>query len=217
VTTVQVEECGVERCLFNRHSDSELIHSYLERILASKDSPAPFTPYLHSDYLNQEFAYAKLTTGSDPTSFSLPPSTLEALADQVVLQLCPDNTQVFTRTDDVTLKVSLKNVPKLIVRVLELNALAYSLEHSKFVPVDVDLDGLEAIQQEVMDFSMESKWVKKERTIAVPVLKGKAGLFAVELFGNGLRTRVLIKKGALKLVSRVTAAGHQLTVLNEAN
>lgn len=217
IVTGNVEECYVASCLFDRYSDSDLIHSYLERILSSKDSPALFAPYLNSDYLQREFAYAKLVSGSDPASLFISPSVLESLSDQVVLELASDNPKVFNRADDVTLKVYTKNVPKLIVRVLELNVLAYSLEHSEPVPEDVNLDGLEACYQEVLDYSQESKWLKKTRTIAVPMLKGKAGLFAVELFGNGLRTRVLVKKGALKLVSRVTAAGHQLTVLNEAN
>ena len=211
------EDCRVERCLFNRHDDLQLIHLYLQRILASKDTPALFSPYFDSDYLAKEFATAKIMAGGDPTAFSLPPTTLESVSDLVILELAPDNSQVFARTDEVCLKLYVKNVPKLIVRALELNALAYSLEHSEPVPDNVDLDGLEAIYQEVVDYSAESKWEKREKAITVPVLKGKAGLFAVEFFGNGRRTRVLIKKGALKLVSRVTAAGHQLTVLNEGN
>jgi len=73
------------------------------------------------------------------------------------------------------------------------------------------------MHQETLNYSTEPKWVLRYKNIALPRLKGKAGLFAVELIGGGLRSRVLIKKGALKMIGRRTATGHQFTVVNKNN
>lgn len=184
----------------NRTNDREMIHTYLEKLLGTMDSPDVFGPYLPSEYLTRMFAWAKILTGSDPAAFSLQPSSLESLYLQVRLSFAPDNPKAFTRSDEVSLKLYVKNVPQLLVRTLQVDALAYSLEHSASVPADINLDGLEAIAQEVLDYSAYSIWTQQVKTITVPVLKGKAGLFAVDLFGGGLRTRVLVKKGTIKLL-----------------
>jgi len=39
-------------------------------------------------------------------------------------------------------------------------------------------------------------------------LKDRVGLFIVELMGNGVSARAVIKKGSLSLVHRSTIAGH---------
>ena len=39
-------------------------------------------------------------------------------------------------------------------------------------------------------------------------LKGKVGLFIVQLEGNGKMSRAIIKKGSLTFIHRDTAAGH---------
>lgn len=46
-------------------------------------------------------------------------------------------------------------------------------------------------------------------------LKDRVGLFIVELMGNGVSARAVIKKGSLSLVHRSTIAGHQAYILDE--
>lgn len=48
-----------------------------------------------------------------------------------------------------------------------------------------------------------------------PSLTGKVGLFIVEMMGNGVSARAVIKKGSLSLVHRSTIAGHMLYVLDQ--
>jgi hypothetical protein len=48
----------------------------------------------------------------------------------------------------------------------------------------------------------------KETTFTFDELKGKVGLFIIEMSGNGKQSRAVIKKGSLSLIHKSTAAGH---------
>ena len=54
--------------------------------------------------------------------------------------------------------------------------------------------------------------VQKKRILddeyVIEELKGKVGLFIIQLEGNGKMSRVIIKKGSLTFIHRDTAAGH---------
>ena len=47
-----------------------------------------------------------------------------------------------------------------------------------------------------------------DASFSFPELKGKVGLFIIEIQGNGKMSRAVIKKGSLTLIHRSTASGH---------
>jgi len=49
----------------------------------------------------------------------------------------------------------------------------------------------------------------------VPELEGRAGLFIIELTGNGNMSRAIVKKGSLTLIHKDTLAGHIAFVIDE--
>jgi hypothetical protein len=49
-----------------------------------------------------------------------------------------------------------------------------------------------------------------------PELKDKSGIFIIEIIGNGMSARAIIKKGSLQLiVSDITVAGNHCYILDE--
>ena len=51
----------------------------------------------------------------------------------------------------------------------------------------------------------------------MPSLTGREGTFVIELLGNGLYLKVIIKKGSLRYVSKITAGGHLISIFDENN
>lgn len=52
-------------------------------------------------------------------------------------------------------------------------------------------------------------------TFTLEELKGKKGLFIIEMTGNGTISRCVIKKGHLSLIHRATEAGHVAFIIDE--
>ena len=49
------------------------------------------------------------------------------------------------------------------------------------------------------------------------ISKAKSGVFIVELIGNGISSRAIIKKGRLSLLTEFHHAGTQLTIIDECS
>ena len=47
--------------------------------------------------------------------------------------------------------------------------------------------------------------------------KGKRGVYLIEILGNGISTRIIIKKGKLNLITRYTEKGILCQMINEKN
>lgn len=56
---------------------------------------------------------------------------------------------------------------------------------------------------------------KHIESFTFPELVGKVGLFILELIGNGMSARAIIKKGSLSLIHMPTTSGHIAYVLDE--
>ena len=57
--------------------------------------------------------------------------------------------------------------------------------------------------------------MKFVETFRFPQLNGKIGLFIIELIGNGMSARAVIKKGSLSLIHKPGVAGHIAYILDE--
>lgn len=112
--------------------------------------------------------------------------------------------------ETVKLTVELKNVQKLTIRVFEFNTETYYKKYLKPFDTSIDLQGLEPMGTRVETDMFKD--VPKNRvltkTFDFDELTGKSGLFIIELMGNGLMSRAVIKKGHMTFVHRPTIAGH---------
>lgn len=135
------------------------------------------------------------------------------IADKVILAFDESNKEVFDIPEEVVLKVTLKNIQQLHVKVFEFNTETYYKKNLKPFNTNVNLDGLEASEKLQFEYSHASN-IKTRETFKFPQLNNKIGLFIVELIGNGVSARAVIKKGQLSLVHRSTIAGHLAYILD---
>jgi hypothetical protein len=100
------------------------------------------------------------------------------------------------------------------VRVFEFNTETYYKKNLTKFDTNVNLDGLEARIKEVREYSHPSN-IQFTDKFTIEHLKGKIGIFIIEMMGNGMSARAVVKKGSLSLVHRSTIAGQQLFILDD--
>jgi len=205
------------------HDDGWLVRDYLLRLLKDEPSWETWTTYLRDTYVKPIFAESKIVNGvGNPEQWAslLTPAAFQALKERVDLDFSPANPQVFAPADAVSLNVSVKNVPKLIVRIYEINALTYYLTQNRQLNTDLNLDGLIANSERTHAFddaAGQSPFRRTERPFDLPELKGKRGAWIVEFIGGGKSSRALIRKGQWEVLQDAGPAGDQLTVIDEAH
>ncbi|NNE92309.1 MAG: hypothetical protein HKN23_11730 [Verrucomicrobiales bacterium] len=200
-------------------NDEVLVRDYLLHFFVEDDSWEGYSTFIRESYLKPLFAEAKLTNGiGDPEQWfsMLSPTAVQNLKDRVDIEFAPSNREQYGQDDVVTLDVFVKNVDQLMVKVYELNALNYFLDQRKELNTDLQLDGLIANTETEHKYG-EAPILRKKRTFEFESLKGKRGVWVVELIGNGMSSRALIRKGRLQYLSRTTGAGTLVTVLDANN
>jgi hypothetical protein len=110
--------------------------------------------------------------------------------------------------------LEVKNVQTLHCKVFEFNTLTYYRKTLKPFDSAIDLDGLESEITKSFGFQRPGNLTTHEK-FAFPELTGKAGLFIIELIGNGTSARAVVKKGSLSLIHKSTVAGHYVTILDD--
>jgi len=128
-----------------------------------------------------------------------------ALKERVDVDFPPTNPPFLAPGDDVSLDLFLKNTPKLIVKIYEINTLSYFLTNQRQLNTDLQLDGLVANRETTHDFTADeagrSPFRRAVRTFKFPELKGKRGAWVVEFIGGGKSSRALVRKGQCRYSS----------------
>jgi len=200
------------------HNDEELVRDYFLHLLPANPDLDRWTPYVRESWLKPVLAEAMLTSGANDKerwASLLNPAQIQALRDRVDVDFAAANTQFHAPEDDVNLDLVVKNAPKLIIKVYEVNTLSWFLTHPRQLNTDLQLDGLVANRQTTEDTSAADPFVRTRRTFHFPELKGKRGAWIIEFIGGGKSSRALIRKGQFTLVQRAGPAGDMLTVLDE--
>ncbi len=200
-------------------SDESLVRDYFLHLFAEKPKAGweRFAEWVRDTWLKPVFAEALLVRGlgnAEQLASLLTPDAFRQLNERVDLDFRPTNPQFFAPGDDVSLDLEVKNAPKLIVKVYELNALNYFLTNKRELNTDLPLDGLVANAETTHSFD-EPALRRVRRTFKFPELKDRRGAWIVEFIGGGRSSRALIRKGQWHLVQRTGPAGDLLTVLDE--
>ena len=198
--------------------DEPLVRSYLLHFFVDADNTDAYKPYVENDYLKNLFAEAKLTHGvGDPEKWYplLTPEQLQALKDRIDIDFAYTNKDLFNSGDAVALDLDVKNVNTLIVKVFEINTPSFYETTHREVDTDVNLDGLVANEEKVYTYT-DAPIRRLPRHFDFPNLKDR-GVYIVEFIGNGKSSRALIRKGKLRYLEHVGAAGQVFTILDEAN
>lgn len=196
--------------------DEELVRDYLAHFLQDTPDYEAFAPYVEQTYLKELFAETKIVNGigdMEQWYSLLPPAKLQQIKERVDIDWLPVNPAVFATADPVKLRVAVKNVPKLIAKVYEINTRNYYSTHRRDVTTAIDLDGL--VANDLLDVVYEQAAFRRHmETFAFPHIS-RPGVYVVELIGNGKSSRTLVRKGRLSFTERVGAAGHIFRVYND--
>ncbi|MEO1997134.1 MAG: hypothetical protein ABGZ17_17845 [Planctomycetaceae bacterium] len=199
-------------------NDEPLVRSYLQHFFVEAPDYSAFEPYIRDSYLKRQFAETKIINGlGDPQTWysMLQPAEFQALKERIDLDFGFTNPHVFGAEDPVALTLYLKNVTTLIVKVYEINSHSLLRKQQREVNTDINLDGLVANQEQTHTYG-EPPLRRVRRQFPFPKLK-RRGVYVIDFIGNGRSSRVLIRKGRLHSLMRLSSAGHVFTVLNEAH
>lgn len=197
--------------------DERLVRAILLDLLSTAESPAEFSPYLEAGYLKNLFAEAKITRGlGDPERWAseVSPEYYRELRDRVDIDFAPNSALQFAPGDPVSLELTVKNVPSLLVQVYEVNAAHHYKTRQTEIDTDLPLDGLVAGKTLKLEFT-ESPFKRVGKRLDLPELKG-SGVWVVDLIGAGRSSRALIRKGKLRPQVTVTPAGQAVRVIDES-
>lgn len=193
-----------------------LVRDYLEYFLARAESPAAFAPYFEEQFLRREFAIARILSGQgDPQRWAavLSPEEYKALLERVEIGFVPGNPERVAVADLVRLRLQLKNVPRLLVKIYEINTENFYQHNWREIGTDLNLDGLVPNWELAFDYS-EPPAQRVLREFEFPQLDHR-GVFVIDLIGAGTSSRALVRKGDLTFVQQIRPQGHELTILDE--
>jgi len=176
-----------------------------------------YAAWLDRGWLDAEIATARLLFGhpdADRATLVLGPARAQALRERIELAWCPHNPAWFTAGEPIALDVDVKNVGELVVKVFRIDPLAYFQHHHREVDTALDLDGLAASHEQTLAFP-EPAIRRVRRRVELPSC-ARPGTYVIDLIGNGTSSRAVVVKGRLRHVMRTGAAGHVITIADEA-
>ena len=198
-------------------NDEGLVRSLLLKVLATADTAEPYAPWLNDRWLNAIHAEAKLLAGAPDAQkwvSLLSPESYQSLKDRVDLDFEPSLKQQWSPADEVALDLFAKNVPKLLVKVYEINTENVHRSTGTQVNTDLNLDGLTANSEQSHDFA-DAPLLRSKRTFTFPELKGRRGVWIIEFIGGGKSSRALVRKGALRHLVTHDSDGTAIRVFDE--
>ncbi|OMJ83724.1 hypothetical protein SteCoe_15266 [Stentor coeruleus] len=171
--------------------------------------------FLKEDYL-MKFKTEALQVKGEPLEKLDKKYINSQLLTSIELEPCKDNPKEFTRKENVKISMRIKNIQRLLVKVLELNPKNYYMKSNQEITSNIKLDGLVAKSEYTYEFS-ESPQIRLIKEFEFSELANKVGIFVIEFFGNSRQSRIIIKKGSLRYISKQIPSGHEFYILNEDN
>lgn len=201
------------------HNDEGLVRDYFEHFFVGDAQYTSFSNFVKEDYLKRVFAETKLLNGvgnAEKWFSMLSPGQVQSLKERIEIAFSPENRREHPVEESVDLTARIKNVKELLVKVYEVNALNFYLNEKREINTDLNLDGLVANEEKRIVYDQPSMLHHVE-SFSFESMKGRRGVWVVELIGNGISSRALVRKGKLQYLSKTTVGGELVTVLDEAN
>lgn len=176
-----------------------------------------FTEYVQESWLKPIFAEALIVssaTNAERWASLITPTEFQKLKDRVDIDFPATNSQFLLPGDDVQFDVIVKNTPKLIVKIFELNTLNYFQTQRRQLNTDLNLDGLVANSEQTYTFE-GGPFVRTRQNFKFPELKGRRGAWIIEFIGGGRSSRALVRVGQWQVLQQTGPAGDLLLVLDE--
>lgn len=106
--------------------------------------------------------------------------------------MCHYNPTTIPTEEDLQIHVDLKNIPKLQVKLFEINLDNYFRQKLAPFTSDINLDGLIAKYEKEYDYKDLPSNLRHTEIFKFDEVKGQRGLFVIELIGNGISSRAVI-------------------------
>ncbi|MFM2167341.1 MAG: hypothetical protein RIS79_1712 [Verrucomicrobiota bacterium] len=209
------------------HNDEELVRDYFLHLFATaakadsnpRDLLAPWIEHVNDTWLKPILAEALITNGignAERWASLITPTEFQQLKDRVDIEFPATNAPQFLPGDDIAFDVIVKNTPKLIVKIFELNTLNFFQTQQRQLNTDLNLDGLVANSEQTHSFE-GGPFGRTRQKFAFPDLKGKRGAWVIEFIGGGRSSRALIRTGQWHVLQQTGPAGDLILVLDEKN
>ena len=115
----------------------------------------------------------------------------------------------------IELKVKLKNIKNLEIRAYSFDVARYLKEFKSDPPFDVDLDGLIAKNVQKHTFDLPSQVEHVNIFSFAELDKYDRGFFIIDIVGDSMMSRAIVRKGTLSLVQLPYQYGYKLYILDE--
>ena len=202
-------------------------HKFIEELLIDffiydKVKIEDLNIYFKQDYLEKMEFIARLYKGEeiklDTYNKYLKDSEYEEIAQKTEITICEHNAKEFKVDEEIKLDLDLKNIKTINISIYEINTENYYSQKKAPLNSLINIEGI--IASKSMDINIEGgenplKRIRK--TIELDISKGKPGVFLIEILGNGISSRIIIKKGRLNLITRNTSKGIKCQIINEKN
>ncbi len=198
-----------------------LINVYLDYFfLNDKANVETFQKYIKIDLLEKEFYKCNILKGKD-VKFNeklMSKFEYEEFCKSSKITICPYNKKVFEIGEKILIDIELKNIQNLNISVFEINTENYYLEKKSPITSLINVEGILTKIEENFTFEENStKLVTKTFDLSKHISNEKRGVYLIEIIGNGLSSRIILKIGTLNLITRNTSKGKICYIINEKN
>ena len=203
-------------------------HKFIENLLIefftyNKAKQEDFKKYFKLEYLEKMEFMSKMYRGeeikSDEYNKYLNNTEYDEIAKKTEITICEHNKKEFNIDEEVKIDFELKNVKILNFSIYEINIENYYLKKKAPLNSLINVEGI--IASKTMDIKIEggeNPLKRLRKTIELDYIsKGKPGVYLIEILGNGISSRIIIKKGRLNLITRNTSKGILCQIINEKN
>jgi len=196
--------------------EEKVLREYEDRFLASEnvDFSHYRSLYPNLSYFREKVARAALLAGKSCSDSSLPGTFTADLALTRELEFERSNSLQFSKKDGVSLKIRRKNIPKITLKAIFIDAERYYRTHFAPIPTDFPLDGVEGSLEITLE-TPQSALVRTTETAHFPELAGKEGLYVIEAMGGGRHARVWVQKGGLERVIVDSEEGYRVYIYSK--
>ncbi|MBT3296661.1 MAG: hypothetical protein HN919_11070 [Verrucomicrobia bacterium] len=198
--------------------DEQAVRRHLMHFLKDQPDFKAYEDTIEYNYLKRLFAEAKLINGIGDAeqwyAMMDSPTLVKALRDRIDIELLPTNPEYLEADAPVTLEVALKNIEALMIKVYEVNTTGYYRQNLTKITTAIELDGLVPNTGRSMDYT-QPPMARHAESLTFPGIT-QPGVYVIELIGNGVSSRALVRKGRLTFTERIGSAGHAFTLFDDS-
>lgn len=199
-------------------NQSEIILRHLELLHKEGNDIMKYSGFLKIKYLAKLIASWKLKAGSkDPKLTALfKKSELEALNKNKYINFETKKLPPYSPGEkEIEIVLNVKNINTIYVQVFEIDTKSYLIENRVPIPENIPLDGLISVDEQKLTYT---NYPAEEHTETIKLTKitgFKRGVYVVNIIGDGVYSRAVLRRGQLNLFKEQTIDGYKCFILDE--